>query len=73
VRGAFASFTHRHEFHSVAGGTLMVDVFRYTSPLGPLGVLADKLLLERSMTRFLRERATFLKTAAERPSLPAAK
>jgi ligand-binding SRPBCC domain-containing protein len=65
VRGAFASFTHCHEFHPDGDATLMVDLFRYTSPLGILGVLADKLFLERYMTRFLRERAAFLKQAAE--------
>ena len=44
---------------------LMVDTFRYTSPLGPLGVLADRLFLERYMRRLLAERAAFLKRAAE--------
>jgi len=66
VRGAFRSFTHRHEFRPAGGGgTLMVDTFRYRSPLGMLGVLADRLFLERYMRRFLAERAAFLKRAAE--------
>ena len=65
VRGAFRSFTHRHEFRPADGGTLMVDTFRYASPLGVLGVLADKLFLERYMRRFLAERAAHLKRAAE--------
>ena len=65
VRGAFASFTHTHEFRQEGDVTLMVDTFRYVSPLGILGVLADKLFLERYMTRFLKERAEFLKDAAE--------
>jgi len=65
VRGAFRSFTHTHEFRPVEGGTLMVDTFRYASPLGPLGVLADKLFIERHMRRFLTERAAFLKRLAE--------
>ena len=43
----------------------MVDVFRYTSPFGILGVLADKLFLERYMSGFLNERAAFLKQTAE--------
>jgi len=65
VRGAFRSFTHTHEFRPVEGGTLMVDTFRYASPLGPLGVLADKLFIERHMRRFLTERAASLKRLAE--------
>jgi hypothetical protein len=43
----------------------MVDTFRYASPLGPLGVLADKLFLERYMRRLLTDRAAYLKRAAE--------
>ncbi len=65
VRGAFASFTHTHQFLPDGDATLMVDVFRYTSPLGFLGTLADRLFLERYMTRFLSERAIFLKQVAE--------
>jgi ligand-binding SRPBCC domain-containing protein len=66
VRGAFHSFSHTHEFREVRGGTLMVDRFDYTSPLGWLGVLADKLFLERHMQRFLERRAAYLKVEAER-------
>jgi ligand-binding SRPBCC domain-containing protein len=65
VRGAFQSFIHRHEFREVGGGTLMVDDFRYTAPFGILGVIADKLFLERYMRRFLRERAEALMKMAE--------
>jgi ligand-binding SRPBCC domain-containing protein len=65
LRGAFKALTHRHAFREAAGGTAMVDDFTYTSPLGPLGVLADKLFLERYMTRFLKERAHALKQIAE--------
>ena len=65
VRGAFRSFTHTHEFRPVDGGTLMVDTFRYASPLGPLGVLADRLFLERYMRRLLADRAQYLKRIAE--------
>ena len=65
VHGAFHSFTHRHEFRPAEGGTLMVDEFRYRSPLGPIGVVADRLFLERYMRRLLVDRAAFLKRAAE--------
>lgn len=65
VRGAFHAFTHVHEFRSTTGGTLMVDEFSYTSPLGPLGWIADKLFLESYMRSFLHERASYLKQVAE--------
>ena len=65
VRGAFKSFTHLHTFHERNGATVMVDDFAYTSPLGPFGRLADKLVLERYMRRFLVARAQTLKQMAE--------
>jgi ligand-binding SRPBCC domain-containing protein len=65
VRGAFRRFRHEHQFLSVPDGTDMVDIFDYTSPLGPLGRLADGLFLRRYMTTLLRERNAYLKRAAE--------
>lgn len=65
VRGTFARFRHEHQFLAVEGGTEMVDIFDYTSPLGPLGRLADGLFLRRYMTTLLRERNAYLKRAAE--------
>ena len=68
VRGAFHAFTHRHEFRPVSDGTLMVDTFAYTArlgPLGPLGLLADKLFLERYMRALLAAHAGFVKRVAE--------
>jgi len=65
VRGAFKAFTHVHEFVPRAGGTLMIDTFRYTAPLGLLGRLASALFLQRYMRRLLHGRALHLKQAAE--------
>jgi ligand-binding SRPBCC domain-containing protein len=65
VRGAFKRFTHVHEFLPLPGGTLMVDTFRYTAPLGPLGRVADALFLRRYMRELLRRRGLHLKRAAE--------
>ncbi len=65
VRGAFHSFTHTHEFIETSKGTLMVDTFDYTSPLGPLGKMADVLFLERYMRRLLVDRGLVLRRMAE--------
>ena len=65
VKGAFKSFVHLHEFEPARGGTLMLDTFDYKPPLGPLGALADVMFLERYMHRFLMDRASHLKQAAE--------
>jgi len=67
VRDAFALFRHTHDFMRQNAGTLMVDVFDYTSPLGVVGRLADFLFLRRYMTRLLQRRNAYLKSAAESP------
>jgi ligand-binding SRPBCC domain-containing protein len=65
VRGPFRRFRHEHQFLAEEGGTEMVDTFDYTSPLGPLGRLADGLVLRHYITKLLRERNAYLKRAAE--------
>ncbi|MDD9267306.1 SRPBCC family protein [Paenibacillus sp. GCM10023248] len=66
VRGAFKSFTHAHEFVEVQNGTLMIDIFNYTSPLGVLGKWADRWFLQAYMHNFLLQRNLYIKQAAER-------
>lgn len=65
VRGAFARFDHDHEFEARGEVTVMTDVFDFTSPLGPLGRLADWLLLDRYMRDLIAERAEVIRQAAE--------
>lgn len=65
LSGAFKRIDHDHYFEPAASGTLMRDVFDYTSPLGFLGSIADALFLERYMTRMLAERNAVIKQIAE--------
>jgi ligand-binding SRPBCC domain-containing protein len=65
VIGAFKRLDHDHFFSEVEDGTLMRDVFDYTSPLGLLGAAADKLFLKAYMTRLLAERNAVIKRVAE--------
>ena len=64
-RGAFKYWRHTHSFESRADGTLMIDDADYASPLGLLGRIVDKLLLERHMTRLLVTRNIHIKKVAE--------
>ena len=69
VHGAFRRFRHEHQFLALeGGGTEMLDTFDYTSPLGPLGRLADVLFLRQYMSRLLRRRNAYLKREAESAS-----
>jgi ligand-binding SRPBCC domain-containing protein len=65
VNGAFKGFTHDHFLSETASGTLMKDVFDFTSPCGALGVMADYLFLENYMTGLLKKRNEVIKQAAE--------
>jgi ligand-binding SRPBCC domain-containing protein len=65
VSGAFKQFRHLHEFTSQYGGTLMVDIFDYTSPFGIFGKIADWLFLKKYMSRFLQKRNDYIKKVAE--------
>lgn len=63
--GAFKSFRHEHVFEPSGDSTLMVDVFDYESPLGPLGKVADVVFLRRYMTALLETRNRHIKALAE--------
>jgi len=65
VQGAFKEIKHAHEFLSRADGTLMIDIFHYSAPLGVLGRLADLLFLKRYMRHLLLPRHQHIKQAAE--------
>ena len=63
--GPFRSFRHRHTFRAVDGGTVMTDEWQHTAPFGPLGWLADRLVLARHMRQLLETRNAALKAEAE--------
>jgi ligand-binding SRPBCC domain-containing protein len=66
LRGPFRRWWHEHTFTATASGeTVMGDVVQFKSPLGPLGSLADRLILDRYMPHLLRQRNAWLKTTLE--------
>jgi ligand-binding SRPBCC domain-containing protein len=66
VRGSFRSFEHDHFFEPREnGGTRMRDQLRFAAPFGALGLLAEKLVLRRYLTRFLHERNAMIRQTAE--------
>lgn len=65
VQGAFKRFCHDHLFEYSDNVTTMTDVFDDTSPLGPLGRIANALFVDRYLRRLLGERAAVLRRAAE--------
>lgn len=65
VRGAFAWMVHDHWFDAVEGGTRLRDLFRFAAPLGPLGRIAETVLLRRYMRGVLDARNAAIKQIAE--------
>jgi len=65
MRGAFRSYCHDHYFETRGTNTLMRDDVKLAAPLGILGIIAEKTLLERHMRVLLQRRNVAIKQAAE--------
>ena len=65
LEGSFKFMKHRHEFEQSENQTIMTDYFSFSSPLGILGKVVDKVFLKNYMTRFLIERNEVIKEFAE--------
>lgn len=66
VSGVLAAFRHEHRFlRRPGGGCTMLDTVTYRLPCGPLGALADRLVVRRHLRRLLLDRnAEIARTAA---------
>ena len=74
LHGIFQSMQHDHYFRELplpsAGKphaqpqTEMRDIFRFSAPLGPLGWLAERLVLRRYMRSLLQERNRIIQQVA---------
>lgn len=56
VRGPFRRFRHLHEFVQDADGTTMIDRIEFEAPFGPLGRLAERLVLARYLRQLIETR-----------------
>lgn len=65
TRGVFRFLEHDHLFEPHESGTLMTDVLRFQAPLGPLGWIAERVLVARHLRWFLVARGLALKAMAE--------
>ncbi len=64
VRGPFARFRHEHRFERAGTGTRMVDDVVVTAPFGPVGRLAELLVLDGYLRRLLSTRNAALAAEA---------
>ena len=65
LKGAFKSIVHDHNFERKGDVTIMTDRFHYESPGWILGTIANKLVLNRYLTKLLITRNAVIKREAE--------
>jgi ligand-binding SRPBCC domain-containing protein len=66
LRGPFKTFRHEHGFRTAPGGTEMLDSISFQAPLGPLGWVAERVLLSWYLPHLIRQRNAYLKASLER-------
>jgi ligand-binding SRPBCC domain-containing protein len=66
LRGPFKAFRHEHSFRPITDGTEMLDNITFRAPLGPLGWIAERVLLSWYLPHLIRQRNDYLMTSLER-------
>ncbi len=61
LKGPYEFWHHTHTFESVSGGTLMTDDILYLIPYGPLGKIANLLMVKRQLKNIFDYRAAVIK------------
>jgi ligand-binding SRPBCC domain-containing protein len=56
AKGPFRRFRHVHEFTEDSGATVMVDRIEFEAPFGPIGRLAEKLVVARYLQELIGQR-----------------
>lgn len=56
LRGPYKLWHHTHEFHATREGTVMVDRVRYLIPYGPIGELARRFFVGRTLEKIFAYR-----------------
>ena len=54
--GPYTFWHHQHWFQEIEGGVLMEDILHYKVPLGPIGLVVDKLLVEKKVSQIFEFR-----------------
>jgi len=65
ARGMFRQFSHDHRFQDIDGHTLLIDIVRFSLPLGPIGKLMAKQVVIPHILDTMQKRFQLLKRLAE--------
>ena len=64
-RGMFRHFQHDHRFEDIDGRTLLIDIVRFSMPLGPIGRAMGKYVVVPHVLTTMQKRFQLLKRLAE--------
>jgi ligand-binding SRPBCC domain-containing protein len=70
VRGPFAWFRHEHRYEPISGGTRMTDHVAFQASFGPLGRLAERLVLGEYVAKLIDARNAYLRAESSRTKEP---
>lgn len=65
LSGPFRNYSHDHHFAPMNDGTRIRDEINCVASWGPLGYIAERLYLRRSIARYLKHRNELIKSIAE--------
>lgn len=67
-RGPFRRFHHEHLFERAEGGTVMIDRLAFDAPVGVIGSVVERLVLDRYLQKLIEQRGEHIKAEAEAPA-----
>jgi ligand-binding SRPBCC domain-containing protein len=65
AEGDFKMMKHEHHFKACNNGTIMIDLFHFETPYGPVGKFLSQVYLKRYMKKLLEHRNNIIKEFAE--------
>ncbi|GAB3928323.1 SRPBCC family protein [Mucilaginibacter myungsuensis] len=54
--GPYALWHHQHHFKEIPGGVHMTDILNYAIPYGPIGTLANAILVKKQVEKIFEHR-----------------
>ena len=54
--GPYAIWHHEHHFKAIKGGVQMTDILNYAIPFGPIGTLANQLIVGKQVKKIFEYR-----------------
>jgi ligand-binding SRPBCC domain-containing protein len=60
--GPYSMWHHQHHIEPIEGGVLMRDIVSYKPPMGPLGALANKIMIRKQLEYIFNYRTMVLES-----------